>query len=110
MRSRCRDRGKAPYPQEFHREAIKLALLGDKPPRKLAKKLSAFSDAPFRDWLKQERAESGERSGGSRDGREELRPLRDENAKLRTKQKIPAKPNRDHARSAVTPGPGKAIA
>ena len=32
-------RTRPPYPEEFRREAIKLALLGDKPQRQLAKDL-----------------------------------------------------------------------
>ena len=73
-------RTRPPYPEEFRREAIRLALLGDKPQRQLAKDLG-ISDVTLRNWLKQERAERGERPGGlSQDEREELRRLRDENA------------------------------
>lgn len=39
---------------EFGREAIKLALLGDKPQRKLAKDLGT-SDVTLRNWIKQVR-------------------------------------------------------
>ena len=46
----------------------------------------------MRNWIKQERAERGERPGGlSQDEREELNRLRDENAKLRMEREILAK-------------------
>ena len=81
-------RSRPPYPEEFRREAIKLAQLGDKPQRKLAKDLG-ISDVTLRNWLKQEKAERGERPGGpSYDEREELQRLRDENAKLRMEREI----------------------
>jgi transposase len=66
-------------------------LLGDKPKRQLAKDLG-ISDVTLRNWIKQERAERGERRGGlSSDEREELQRLRDENAKLRMEREILAK-------------------
>jgi transposase len=79
------------YPEEFRREAIKPALLGDKPQRKLAKDLG-ISDVTLRNWPKQERAERSERPDGlSGDEREELARLRDENAKLRMEREILSK-------------------
>jgi transposase-like protein len=39
-------RTRPPYPEEFRREAIRLAQLGDKPQRKLARDLD-ISDVPF---------------------------------------------------------------
>jgi transposase len=46
----------------------------------------------LRNWIKQEKAERGERPGGlSRDEREELGRLRDENARLRMEREILAK-------------------
>jgi transposase len=84
-------RTRPPYPEEFRREAIRLAQLGDKPRRRLAKDLG-ISDVTLRNWLKQEKAERGERAGGlSTDEREELRQLRDENAKLRMEREILSK-------------------
>ena len=84
-------RTRPPYPEEFRREAIRLALLGDKPQRQLAEDLG-ISDVRLRNWLKQERAERGERPGGlSQDEREELRRLRDENARLRMEREILSK-------------------
>src|SRR5829696_9574999 len=84
-------RTRPPYPEGFRREAIKLALLGDKPQRQLAEDLG-ISEVTLRNWIKQERAERGERPGGlSGDEREELQRLRDENAKLRLEREILAK-------------------
>jgi transposase len=84
-------RTRPPYPEEFRREAIRLARLGDKPRRRLAEDLG-ISDVTLRNWLKQEKAERGERAGGlSTDEREELRQLRDENAKLRMEREILSK-------------------
>ena len=84
-------RTRPPYPEEFRREAISLALLGDKPRRQLARDLG-ISDVTLRNWIKQEGAERGERAGGlSGDEREELRRLRDENARLRMEREILAK-------------------
>jgi transposase len=81
-------RTRPPYPEEFRREAIRLARLGDKPQRKLAKDLG-ISDVTLRHWLKAEKASRGERPGGlSSDEREELQRLRDENAKLRMEREI----------------------
>jgi transposase len=81
-------RTRPPYPEEFRREAIRLAELGDRPQRKLAKDLGV-SDPTLRKWLKAEMAARGERPGGlSADEREELGRLRDENAKLRLEREI----------------------
>jgi transposase len=81
-------RTRPPYPEEFRREAIRLAQLGDKPQHGLAKDLG-ISDVTLRNWLKQENAAKGERPGGlSADERAELARLRDENAKLRMEREI----------------------
>lgn len=81
-------RTRPPYPEEFRREAISLAQLGDKPQRKLAKDLG-ISDVTLRNWLKEEKASRGERPGGLSSGeREELQRLRDENATLRMEREI----------------------
>jgi transposase len=84
-------RTRPPYPEEFRREAIKLALLGDKPQRQLARDLG-ISDVTLRNWLKQEKAARGERPGGlSSEERQELARLRDENARLRIEREILSK-------------------
>ena len=81
-------RTRPPYPEEFRREAVRLARLGDKPQRRLARDLG-ISDVTLRNWLKEEKAERGERPGGlSADEREELARLRGENAKLRMEREI----------------------
>ena len=81
-------RTRPPYPEEFRREAVRLARLGDKPQRRLAKDLG-ISDVSLRRWIREEQAAAGERPGGlSRDEREELARLRDENAKLRMHREI----------------------
>ena len=55
-------RTRPPYPEEFRREAIRLAQLGDKPQRKIAKDLG-ISDVTLRHWLKEDKAARGERPG-----------------------------------------------
>lgn len=81
-------RTRPPYPEEFRREAVRLARMGDKPQRRLAKDLG-ISDVTLRNWLKEEKAAKGERPGGlSSDEREELARLRAENAKLRMEREI----------------------
>ena len=81
-------RTRPPYPEEFRREAIRLALLGDKPQRRLAKDLG-ISDVTLRHRLREEKASRGERPGGlSGAEREELARLRDENATLRMEREI----------------------
>jgi transposase len=81
-------RTRPPYPEEFRREAVRLARLGDKPQRRLAKDLG-ISDVSLRRWIREEEAAGGERPGGlSSDEREELQRLRDENAKLRMEREI----------------------
>ena len=81
-------RTRPPYPEEFRREAIRLARLGDKPQRRLAKDLG-ISDVSLRRWIREEQAARGERPDGlSSDEREELQRLRDENAKLRMEREI----------------------
>ncbi len=81
-------RTRPPFPEELRREAIRLAQLGDKPQRKLAKDLG-ISDVTLRHWLKEEKAARGVRPGGlSGDEREELQRLRGENARLRMEREI----------------------
>jgi transposase len=81
-------RTRPPYPEQFRREAVRLARLGDKPQRQLAKDLG-ISDVTLRHWLKEEQTARRERPGGlSGDEREELARLRDENATLRMEREI----------------------
>jgi transposase len=81
-------RTRPPYPEEFRREAIRRAQLGDEPQRRLAKDLG-ISDVTPRNWLKEEKGAKGERPGGlSSDERSELQRLRDEDLKLRMEREI----------------------
>ena len=90
VRFGCRERGRRIRRSSVGRPSG-LPLLGDKPQRRLAKDLG-FYDVTLRNWIKQERAERGERPGElSSDEREELQRLRDENAKLRMEREILAK-------------------
>ena len=87
VRFRCPERGRR-IPRSFAGEAIRLAQLGDKPQRRLAKDLG-ISDVTLRHGSKEEKSSRGERPGGlSSDEREELGRLRDENAKLRMEREI----------------------
>ncbi|MBV8997433.1 MAG: transposase, partial [Solirubrobacterales bacterium] len=45
-----------PYPEEFRREAVRLAKLGGKPRWKLAKELG-ITEVTLRKWLRQDTAE-----------------------------------------------------
>ena len=54
-------RTRPPYPEEFRREAIRLAQLGDTQ-RRLATDLG-ISDVLLRNWLKEEKAAKGVRTG-----------------------------------------------
>jgi transposase-like protein len=56
-------RTRPPYPEKFRREAIRLAQLGDKPQRRLAKDLG-ISDVTLRNWLKEEKAAKGSARAG----------------------------------------------
>jgi transposase len=51
-------RTRPPYPEEFRREAIRLAQLGDKPQRRLARDLG-ISDVTLRNWVKEDKAATG---------------------------------------------------
>ena len=48
-----------PYPEEFRREAVRLAKLGGKPQWKLAEELG-ITAVTLRKWLRQDRAEEEE--------------------------------------------------
>jgi transposase-like protein len=51
-------RTRPPHLQAVRREAIRLAQMGDKPQRRLAKDLG-ISDVTLRNWLKEEKAAKG---------------------------------------------------
>jgi transposase len=48
-------RTRPPYPEEFRRKVVRLALLGDEPQRQLAKDLGV-SDVMLRRWVQEEKA------------------------------------------------------
>ena len=72
VRFGCRERG--PRIRGVPSEAIRLAQLGDNRSASWPR-TPGISDVTLRNWIKQERAERGERPGGlSQDEREELKP------------------------------------
>ncbi len=80
-------RTRPPYPPEFRAEAVKLVRFSQKPISEVARDLGVSSES-LRNWLKQERIDTGERNGLTTDEREELRRLRKENRVLREEREI----------------------
>jgi transposase len=80
-------RTRPPYPEEFRREAIRLAQLGDKPQRQLAKDLG-ISDVTLRHWLKEEKTARGERPGGLSSAVAVAPPRGGEASRVRTRLSI----------------------
>ena len=81
-------RTRPPYPEEFRREAIRLAQLGEQPQRKLAKDLG-ISDVTLRNWLKEEQASRASARAASRaTSVRSWRGCVDENATLRMEREI----------------------
>lgn len=76
-----------PYPPEFRVEAVKLARSSDKPLSEIAGDLGISSES-LRNWLKQERIDTGKREGVTTDEREELRRLRKENRILKEEREV----------------------
>jgi transposase-like protein len=64
-------RTRPPCPEEFRREAIRLATLGDKPQRQLAKDLG-ISDVTLRQGLKEEQGRPWRAPGLAESGRAQL--------------------------------------
>ncbi len=79
-------RTRPPYPPEFRAEAVKLARSSEKPISEIARDLGVSSES-LRNWLKQERIDTGERHGVT-DEREELRRLRKENKVLKEEREV----------------------
>ena len=70
------------YPEEFRREAVQLLRAG-RTPRELAESLGV-SEQTLRNWRRQDQVDRHERDDGlTSDGRDELRRLRRENARLK---------------------------
>jgi len=80
-------RTRPPYPPEFRAEAVKLARSSEKPISEVARDLGVSSES-LRNWLKQERIDTGERNGVTTDEREELRRLRKENKVLKEEREV----------------------
>lgn len=80
-------RTRPPYPPEFRAEAVKLARSSHKLLSELARDLGVSTET-LRNWLKQERVDTGERNGVTTDEREELRRLRKENKVLREEREV----------------------
>ncbi len=55
-------RTRPPYPPEFRAEAVKLVRFSQKPISEVARDLGVSSES-LRNWLKQERIDTGERNG-----------------------------------------------
>jgi transposase len=80
--------GKTPYPPEFRRDAVALVRTG-KPVRAAARELGISSET-LRNWVKQDRIDSGQGAPGelTTAERDELRRLRRENTELRLEREI----------------------
>ncbi len=79
------------YPNEFREQVVKLAEIGDRPVRELAREFGVSRDA-VRRWVKQAERDQGRRQDGlSSVEREELVRLRRENRRLRMEREILSK-------------------
>ena len=76
-----------PYPAEFRQEAVRLAREGGKSVAETARDLGVSYES-LRHWVRQSRAESGEREGLATDERAELARLRRENLTLRQEREV----------------------
>jgi transposase len=74
----------APYPEEFRREAVRLARSSEKTVPQVASDLG-ISDQALRNWLRQADVDDGKREGLSSTEREQLQR---ENARLRRENKV----------------------
>ena len=87
-RGRRRAGWRAPYWEEFKREAVALYRSGDSLIAEVARELG-ISGESLCHWIKQEQLDRGERDDGlTSDEREELRRLRRENARLKQEKEI----------------------
>ena len=81
---------RAPYPEEFRRQMVTLALAG-RSPGSLAREFEV-SPQSVRNWVRQAQLDDGTRSDGLKtDEREELARLRRENARLKQDREILSK-------------------
>ena len=80
---------RAPYPEEFRAEMIRLVRSG-RTPGELSREFEP-SDQTIRNWVNQADVDDGRRVGLTTAEREELRRLRRENRVLREEKEILAK-------------------
>ncbi len=92
-------RTRAPYPEEFRREAVALVRSDERTVPEIAKSLQ-ISDQTLRNWVRQADVDVGARAGLSSEEREELRRLRKENRVLRQEKEVLAKATAFFARES----------
>lgn len=80
-------RTRAPYPEEFRREAVELVRSSGRSVNEIAKDLGV-SGQSLGNWVKQADIDKGRKPGLSTEDREELRRLRRENRVLREEREI----------------------
>lgn len=80
-------RTRAPYPEEFRREAVELVRSSGRPVSEIAKDLGV-SGQSLSSWVKRAEIDSGRAPGLTTEEREELRRLRRENRVLREEREI----------------------
>lgn len=90
---------RAPYPEEFRREAVALVRSDERTVPQIAKSLGV-SDQTLRNWVRQADVDVGRREGLSGEERDELRRLRKENRVLRQEKEVLAKATAFFARES----------
>ena len=82
-------RTNAIYPPEFRREALRLVRASDEvhPIPGIAREIGV-SDGTLRNWVNQDKIDSGERAGLTTEEKEDLRQLRPEVKTLRQEKEI----------------------
>ena len=90
---------RAPYPEEFRREAVALVRSDERTVPQIAKSLGV-SDQTLRNWVRQADVDVGRREGLSGEERDELGRLRKENRVLRQEKEVLAKATAFFARES----------
>ncbi len=80
-------RSRAPYPEDFRREAVELVRTSGRSIPEIANDLGC-TDQTLRNWVRQSDVDAGRREGLTSEEREELRRLRRENRTLRQEREI----------------------